>query len=149
MCMERMVSRIFIVGNLGEKSGKIKGENSMKIIQNVLMQHIHDYPVHFLSDANKDDFAKKKAEDEMADNCVYVVENLNFQPEEFGYIMPDPPVVVEKAPVEEVKEETSQPKDSKGKPITKGKDDSKNQMQSQPMSEVVEPVQEEVVEEEP
>lgn len=32
MCMERMVNRIFIVGNLGEKSGKIKGENSMKII---------------------------------------------------------------------------------------------------------------------
>ena len=64
--MERMVSRIFIVGNLGEKSGKIKGENSMKIIQNVLMQHIHDYPVHFLSDANKDDFAKKKAEEEAA-----------------------------------------------------------------------------------
>jgi len=25
--MERMVSRIFIIGNLGEKSGKIKGEN--------------------------------------------------------------------------------------------------------------------------
>ena len=40
--------------------------------------------------------------------------------------MPDPPVVLEKAPVEEFKEETSQPKDSKGKPITKGKDDSKN-----------------------
>jgi hypothetical protein len=47
---------------------------------------------------------EKKAQDEFADNCVYVVENLNFQPEEFGYIMPDPPVQVEQPPVEEVKE---------------------------------------------
>lgn len=102
------------------------------------MSHIHDYPVHFLSDGNKSDFVEKKAADEFADNCIYVVENLNFQPEEFGFILPDPPVVVEKkAPIEEVKEEVSVPKDSKGKPIppTKGKDDSKNQMQSQPLSE--------------
>ena len=36
MCMERMVNRVFIIGNLGQKAGHIKGENSMKIIQNVL-----------------------------------------------------------------------------------------------------------------
>ena len=34
--MERMANRVFILGNLGEKAGKIKGENSMKIIQHKL-----------------------------------------------------------------------------------------------------------------
>ena len=32
----------------------------------------------------------KKANDEFADNCIYMVENLNFLPEEFGYQEPDP-----------------------------------------------------------
>jgi len=31
----------------------------------------------------------KKLNDEFADNCIYIVENLNFLPEEFGYIEPD------------------------------------------------------------
>jgi len=33
MLMERQVNRVFIMGNLAEKAGKFKGENSMKIIQ--------------------------------------------------------------------------------------------------------------------
>lgn len=92
MLMERQVNRVFIVGNLAEKTGRIKGENSLRIIQQELSQHIHDYPVHFLSDANKPDFAERKQQDEFADNCIYVVENLNFYPEEFGYIEPEAPV---------------------------------------------------------
>jgi hypothetical protein len=36
MLMERMVNRIFIIGNLGPKSGKFKSENSMKIIMQEL-----------------------------------------------------------------------------------------------------------------
>jgi hypothetical protein len=35
-CMERMCNRVFVIGNLGDKHGKIKGENSMKIIQSEL-----------------------------------------------------------------------------------------------------------------
>jgi hypothetical protein len=32
---------------------------------------------------------EKKQADEFADNCIYLVENLNFKPEEFGYREPD------------------------------------------------------------
>jgi hypothetical protein len=35
-CMEKMCNRVYVIGNLGEKHGKIMGENSMKIIQNEL-----------------------------------------------------------------------------------------------------------------
>ena len=119
MCMERMANRVFIIGNLGEKSGRVRGENSMRIIQHELQQHIHDVPIHFLADANLSDFAERKAMDEYADNCIYVVENLNFQPEEFGCIEPvfaAQASVMEEA-AEEKKEETSAPdkKDSKGR----------------------------------
>jgi len=62
----------------------------MKIIQHELQQHFHDVPIHFLPDANSKDFMDKKLNDEFADNCIYVVENLNFLPEEFGYVEPDP-----------------------------------------------------------
>jgi len=34
------------------------------------------------------DFLERKAIDEFADNCIYVVENLNFNPEEFGTYEP-------------------------------------------------------------
>ena len=34
------------------------------------------------------DFQERKAMDEFADNCIYVVENLNFNPEEFGTYEP-------------------------------------------------------------
>jgi hypothetical protein len=32
MFMEKMVNRVFVIGNLGERDGKIMGQNSMKII---------------------------------------------------------------------------------------------------------------------
>ena len=35
-CIEHLANRTFIIGNLGEKHGKIKAENSMKIVYNVL-----------------------------------------------------------------------------------------------------------------
>ena len=89
MFMEKMVNRVFVIGNLGEKHGKIMGQNSMKIIQAELQQHIHDVPIHFLPEANSKDFMDKKLNDEFADNCIYMVENLNFLPEEFGYQEPD------------------------------------------------------------
>lgn len=144
MLMERQVNRVFIIGNLADKAGKKKGENSLKIIQHELSQHIHDYPVHFLSDANKSDFVERKQQDEFADNCIYVVENLNFYPEEFGYIEPEVEIKVEveadPADGEEKKEESK--KDSKNLK----KDENSKQQMSQPISEVVEgeaPIEEE------
>ena len=47
-----------------------------------------DVPIHFLPTANMPDFLERKAMDEYADNCIYVVENLNFHPEEFGIYEP-------------------------------------------------------------
>ena len=31
-CMEKMANRVFVIGNLGEKYGRIMGQNSMKIV---------------------------------------------------------------------------------------------------------------------
>lgn len=39
---ERMANRIWVVGNLAEKSGRIKPENSMRIIHNALQKTISD-----------------------------------------------------------------------------------------------------------
>ena len=36
MVMERMANRVFVIGNLGERHGKIMGQNSMKLIQREL-----------------------------------------------------------------------------------------------------------------
>lgn len=90
LCMERMVNRVFVIGNLGERSGRIRGENSMKIIQHALQGHIDDVPINFLPEAATADFLERKAMDEFADNCIYIVENLNFYPEEFSCFEPKP-----------------------------------------------------------
>lgn len=42
------------------------------------------------------DFLEKKLADEFHDNCVYVVENLNFHPEEFSTFEPKVEEVEEK-----------------------------------------------------
>ena len=51
--------------------------------------------------------------DEFADNCIYIVENLNFYPEEFSCIEKKPveegEEEVKKAPVAEVSAEVSKP----------------------------------------
>ena len=51
-----------------------------------------DIPIHFLPNAYSLDFMDKKLNDEFADNSIYIVENLNFHPEEFGYIEPEPKI---------------------------------------------------------
>jgi hypothetical protein len=60
----------------------------MKIVYNELVKNLDDIAVKFLHSANMPDFKEKKAMDEFADNCIYVVENLNFIPEEFGTFVP-------------------------------------------------------------
>jgi 3-phosphoglycerate kinase len=144
--MERMVNRVFILGNLGEKSGKIKGEDSMKIIQHELQQHIHDVPIHYLHDPNSDEFKEKKSMDELADNCIYVVENLNFHPHEFGYVEPDtkPPPPEENTAQDPPKEENSQPLSKGEKKGTSGKPMSDA---GEEVKEIEEPVPEEPEEE--
>lgn len=113
-----MVNRVFLVGNLGERSGRPRGENSMRIIQHALQQHIDDFPIHFLPDANMPDFMEKKLADEFHDNCVYVVENLNFHPEEFGTYEPK---IEEKEENEEKPEEEKAEDDNLKMPASRDK----------------------------
>lgn len=131
MIMERMANRIFVIGNLGDRAGRIMGENSMRLIQHELQQHIQDIPIHFLSSANRTDIQQKKEDDELFDNCIYIVENLNFHPEEFGQIIEAPPTEVEDKPAkEENSQEVTGSKNQKS-----GKNISKNVTDSQPLSQ--------------
>ena len=55
-----MANRTFVLGNLSDKSGKIKPENSLKIVQNALQKSLSDQPVVFIDDAVIADFEQKK-----------------------------------------------------------------------------------------
>jgi hypothetical protein len=46
-----MANRIFVLGNLQERTGRVKPENSMKIVQNALQKSLHDQPLIFIDDA--------------------------------------------------------------------------------------------------
>jgi hypothetical protein len=97
-----------------------------------------------LHDPNSDEFKEKKSMDELADNCIYVVENLNFHPHEFGYVEPDA-----KLPSADDKDGQDPPKEENSQPISKG--DKKKDTSGKPMSEHEEEVKEieEPVAEEP
>jgi len=43
--IEHLANRTFIMGNLGEKHGRIKPENSMKIVYNVIQQQLMEQTV--------------------------------------------------------------------------------------------------------
>lgn len=38
--VEHLANRTFVIGNLGERHGKIKPENSMRIVFNILQQQL-------------------------------------------------------------------------------------------------------------
>jgi len=147
-CMERMVNRVFLIGNLGDRSGRARGENSMRIIQHALQQHIDDFPIHFLPDANMPDFLERKLADEFHDNCVYVVENLNFHPEEFGTYEPR----IEEHEDRDGDKVEEEKADDVGKPASREKasrqDQSQRKLASSPVSEERDNEQEEDAEEE-
>lgn len=77
--MENLAIRTFVIGNLGEKSGKVKPENTMKFVWNAISNKI-DQQVHF----------QEEYEFEEDTEGVYILENLNFHPEEWGFIEPEP-----------------------------------------------------------
>ena len=58
-------------------------------------------PIHFLGEANIPDFLERKGMDEYADNCIYIVENLNFYPEEFSCLVAKPELIADKTGDEE------------------------------------------------
>jgi 3-phosphoglycerate kinase len=79
--IENLATRTFIVGNLSDKSGKVKPQNTMKFVWNALSSKV-DQPIHF----------QEEYELEHDSEGVFMLENLNFHPEEWGFIEPDAPV---------------------------------------------------------
>ena len=91
------------MGNIGDKSGKIKNENSMKIVYNQLQSQLIEQPMQFLQDCIIKDFEEKKENDEFPESTTFILENLNFKPDEFGYVEPDKPPEEPKPSEEELK----------------------------------------------
>ena len=101
--VEHLGNRIFIVGNLGEKCGKVKQENSMKIIYNAFQSAFMEQAWQFMPDALIKNFDQRKENEEFAEGTAYILENLNFKPDEFGYVEPDKPPEEPKPTEEELK----------------------------------------------
>ena len=60
LTQERAVNRTWVVGNLADRAGKSKPENSMRIIQNSLQKQLADQQLVFVEDAIIDDFEHKR-----------------------------------------------------------------------------------------
>ena len=58
---ERGANRLWVVGNIADKAGRVKPENSMRIVHNALSKQIgSDQPLVFIEDAVIRDFELKK-----------------------------------------------------------------------------------------
>lgn len=45
----------------------------------------------FLPDAVIKDFEERKENEEYPEGCIFILENLNFKPDEFGFVEPEKP----------------------------------------------------------
>lgn len=77
--IENLATRTFIVANLADKSGKYKPQNTMRFVWNALAGKI-DQPLHF----------QDAYEVEHDSEGLFMLENLNFNPEEWGFVEPEP-----------------------------------------------------------
>lgn len=69
---------------MGEKVGRAKAENSLQLLVNPIQQKMTDATVHLLNaKAYINEFS---SQDELKENCVYLLENLNFLPDEHGFV---------------------------------------------------------------
>ena len=102
--IENLATRTFIVANLSDKSGKFKAQNTMRFVWNALTSKV-DQPIHF-----QDEY-----ELEHDSEGIFMLENLNFHPEEWGFIEPDPIVKPENPEGEGDEEKEPEPVDDKNK----------------------------------
>ena len=49
----------------------------------------------FIPDAIIKDFDFRKENEEFPESTTYILENLNFKPDEFGYVEPEKPLIDE------------------------------------------------------
>jgi 3-phosphoglycerate kinase len=83
---ERLARRIVVLTSLGDKVGRVKAENSLQILQRPLQDKISDMQVQIVdADAYIDHF---EHQDELKENTCYILENLNFRPDENSYVEP-------------------------------------------------------------
>ena len=84
-----MANRTFVIANLADKAGRIKPENSMKILYHALSKQISDQPLVFLDDSVITDFEQKRENEVFPEQTTYILENLNFKPDEYAYVEPE------------------------------------------------------------
>lgn len=61
--------------------------------------------IQYMPDAVIKDFEHRKENEEFAEGTTYILENLNFKPDEFGYVEPDKPPEEPKPSEEELKKQ--------------------------------------------
>jgi hypothetical protein len=59
----------------------------------------------FMNDAIIKDFEQRLENEEFPESTTFMLENLNFKPDEFGYVEPDKPPEEPKPTEEELKKE--------------------------------------------
>lgn len=59
----------------------------------------------FLPDSVIKDFETRKENEDFPENSTFILENLNFKPDEFGFVEPDKPPEEPKPTEEELKKE--------------------------------------------
>ena len=61
--------------------------------------------MQFIPDALIKDFETRKENEEFAESTTFFLENLNFKPDEFGFVEPDKPPEPPKPSEEELKKQ--------------------------------------------
>ena len=82
-CTDRQALRTFVCGNLGEKTGRYKAENSLRYIYSGI-QKKGEVPMHFNDEIIIENWDEKLENEEIPEGCIIMLENLNFRGEEYG-----------------------------------------------------------------
>ena len=72
---EHLAKRVIVLGSIGDKSGRMALENSMRILVNPLQHQVTDAQVQYLG---HEVIGNVEKIDELKENVIYIMENLNF-----------------------------------------------------------------------
>lgn len=110
---EKQPKRIFLLTSLGEKCGRVKNENSVRALIPQLQNHLAEaqIPIQYMPFSQVQHVAQNGSED-LKEGIVYIVENLNFRPDEHSFVEPWVEADADK-PKEEEKKEAAAPVDPK------------------------------------
>ena len=70
-------------------------------MHNAITKTLTEQPVVFIDDAIIKDFESKRENDAFPEQTTFILENLNFKPDEYGYVEPDKPIEDPNKPSEE------------------------------------------------